>query len=167
MPAGELFIKFQSGMSSIATSARYNYSNGTFTQNNSGTYIDAFKQWGMSMDSTALSNLMTPAPLKGMVENKSALENGKRVDRDNRKLDERTLTLGFSMWATSKETFLSNYSNFCTNVLAAGKIDLRTKYQSSVEYHLDYLSCQSFGEYAREMAKFVLRVGEANPGSRS
>ena len=127
---------------------------------------DAFLEWGVSFDSTALSNLMTPPPLKEMIENKSALENGKRVIPTGRKMDERTVTLTFSIWANTEADFMNKYSRFCSEVLAPGRIDIRTKYQQGVVYHMDYLSCQSFGEYQRQMGKFVLRLVESNPANR-
>lgn len=166
MPAGETYIKYQTGMT-VNTSSRYNYSNGTWTQNNSGAWVDAYKEWGVSLDGTALSTLMTPAPLKDMIENSVATEHGKRVVRTGRKLNERTITLGFNLTADTKEHFLTKYGNFCTYVLALGQIDLATKYQAGVVYHLDYISCQNFGEYQREIAKFSLRVVEPNPGNRT
>lgn len=151
----------------VSNSSRYNYSNGTYTQSNSGVWIDAYSEWGVSLDGTALSSLMTPAPLKDMIENMVATEHGKRVVRTNRKYNEKTLNLGFNLTARTKENFLSRYSGFCSNVLALGRIDLATIYQPGVVYHLDYISCQNFGEYQREMAKFSLRVVEPNPGNRS
>lgn len=132
-----------------------------------GTAYDAYDTWGLSMDSTALSALMTPAPLKEMIENKVATENGKRVIRTERPVDERTLTLGINISAPSKAAFLSRYEAFCSQVLHAGKIDLSTTYQQGVIYHLDYLSCQSFGEYCQSMGKFILRVVEPNPANRT
>lgn len=169
MPAGELFIKYNSEWSGISGSSRYAYnsSTGAYTQNNNGAWVDMFKEWGVSMDSTALSALMTPAPLKAMIENSVATENGKRVIRAERPVDERTVTLGINISAPTKAAFLSRYSAFCSQVLYAGKIDLSTTYQQGVIYHLDYLSCQSFGEYCQSMGKFVLRVVEPNPANRT
>lgn len=132
------------------------------------TYIngqDAYTTWGISLDKSALSALMTPAPMKDMIENKSALENGKRVIRSGRKFDERTLTLGFNIIANSEEEFLNQYVRFCNDVLSKGGIDISTKYQPNITYHLDYVSCTQFGEY-RTMAKFSLRVIEPNPTNR-
>ena len=143
MPSGELYIKYE------------------------GTWKDAYTQWGVSFDSTALSALMTPAPLKAMIENSVATEHGKRVIRTLRKMDERTLTLGFNISAPDKLTFMSHYADFCSQVLANGKMDIKTKYQNGVVYHLDYLSCQNFGEYGREIGKFTLRVVEPNPDNRT
>lgn len=154
-------------MTSISNSARYNYSNGSFVQSNSGSYIDAFKQWGISLDGTALSALMTPAPLKEMIENNVATEHGIRVVRTGRKMASRTVNINFNISANSTATFLSRYGNFCTNVLASGKIDLMTSFQAGVVYHLDYLSCQNFAEYRLGVGKFALRVIESNPNNRT
>ena len=54
---------------------------------------DAYTTWGLSMDETSLSALMTPAPNKELIENKSRLGHGKRVIISNPKKDERNLTL--------------------------------------------------------------------------
>ena len=162
-----MYIAYHSGMANVPTSARYNYSNGTYTRSNSGAWVDAFLAWGVSMDKSSLSNLMAPAPLKDMIENKSATENGKSVIRTGRYLDERTLTLGMNISATTQATFLSRYGYFCSQVLAYGKLDIRTKYQTGVVYHLDYLSCSQFGEFRLSMGKFVLRVVEPNPANRA
>ena len=129
---------------------------------------DAHAQWGVVFDSTSLSTLLAPAPLKEMIENKSALEDGKRVFRTGRKWDERTLTLGFNLIANSRQDFYNKYNAFCSQVLAGGKIDLYSSYNPDVWYHLDYLSCQSFGEFAGgTLGKFILRVVESNPGNRT
>lgn len=134
------------------------------------TYIngyDAHTTWGISLDGSALSALMTPPPLKDMIENKSALENGKSVIRTGRKMEERSLTLGFNIVASSKSDFLTKYGKFCSDVLANGKIDISTTYQPGVVYHLDYVSCNQFGEYGMTMGKFSLRVVEPNPANRT
>ena len=154
-------------MTSISNSARYNYSNGSFTQNNNGTYIDAYLQWGISLDGTALSALMTPAPLKELIENNVTTEHGLRVVRTGRKLASRTININFNISASNQATFLSRYGNFCSNVLANGKIDLMTSFQAGTLYHLDYLSCQNFAEYRLGVGKFSLRVIESNPNSRA
>lgn len=38
---------------------------------------DAYVEWGISMDNTSLSALMTPAPNKAFIESESRLEHGK------------------------------------------------------------------------------------------
>lgn len=165
MPRGETYVKYHNGMT-VNGASRYDYTNGAYSHNNSGDWVDVYQEWGVSLDSTALSALMTPAPLKDMIENTVATEHGKRVVSSNRKMDERTITLGINLSASTKETFLTRYGNFCSYVLFPGRIDLATKYQNGVIYHLDYLSCQNFGEYRQEIAKFSLRVLEPNPSNR-
>jgi len=167
MPARQVFILYDASMGSVSSSSRYSYSNGRFSQSSSGAWVDLYSAWGVSFDKTSLSNLMAPAPLKDMIENSVATEHGKRVVRTGRKYEERTLTLGFNIFAASESAFFTKYGNFCTQVLANGRLDLMTSFQPGVVYRLDYLSCQSFGEYCRQLGKFVLRVVEPNPGNRS
>ena len=45
---------------------------------------DAYITWGISMDSTSLSFLMTPSANKAYLENESRLDHGKRVTVTNR-----------------------------------------------------------------------------------
>ena len=65
------------------------------------------------MDDTALSALMTPAPSKAFIENKSRLEHGKRVITSSPKKDERSLTLQINLTAATKEEFFARYESFC------------------------------------------------------
>ena len=138
MPAGELFI------------------NG----------VDAFTTWGISFTGAALSALMTPPPMKDIIKNTSALQDGSVVVSSGRKYDERTLTLPFNLVASSESDFHTKYANFCSQVLANGRFTVRTKYQYATLYRLDYLSCSNFSEYNRTMGKFSLRVLESNPADR-
>ena len=59
----------------------------------SSAWIDTYQRYGLSLEESALSKLMTPAPSKEFVENKSDLQHGKRVNRntDNTKKDERNV----------------------------------------------------------------------------
>lgn len=123
---------------------------------------DAYTTWGISMDSSALSALMTPPPQKELIENKSRLENGKRVVISNQKIDERTLTLSINLTAPDESTFFSRYESFC-NELATGVLNIRTKYQPSTVYRTIYLSCTQFTQLMRGIAKFSLKVCEYNP----
>lgn len=127
---------------------------------------DAYKEWGISMDDTALSALMTPAPNKEFVENKSRLEHGKRVVATNPKKDERNLTLQINLTAPDKDTFFARYDSFC-NELAIGVLEIRTKYQPEVLYRTIYLSCQQFSQFMQGIGKFVLKLNESNPMNRT
>lgn len=167
MPAGQLYIQYDSSWTGITTANRYNYSNGTFTRSNSGAWVDVFKQWGISFDKSALSTLWTPPPMKDWPDNRSRLENGTRKITSAPRYDERTITVGINMWATTEAAFLTNYASFCKNVLAKGKLNLMSSFQPGTVYRTLYVSCQNFGEYSRQLAKFSLRLVEPNPANRA
>lgn len=126
---------------------------------------DAFTTWGVSLNKSGLSALIAPVPLKSAIENASAIENGKRVVRDKRPKDERTLSLGLNLSADTEAEFWSKYSSFCEE-LSGGRVDIETSFLSGTVYHCDYISCQSFSEYQRGIASFVLRLSEPNPAKR-
>ena len=50
---------------------------------------DAYLTWGIFLDETALSALMTPAPNKEFISNKYRSKDGKSVIKHNPRLDER------------------------------------------------------------------------------
>ena len=127
---------------------------------------DAYTTWGISMDTSSLSALMTPAPMKEFIENKSRLEHGKRVITSDPKIDERNISLTFTLTATSEEQFFSRYNSFCEE-LATGVLHIRSKYQPNVVYKTIYLSCNQFTQFMRGIAKFSLRLVEPNPTDRS
>lgn len=127
---------------------------------------DAYTTWGLSMDETSLSALMTPSPNKELIENKSRLEHGKRVIISNPKKDERNLTLQINITAPDKDTFFTRYDSFCDE-LDIGVLDIRTKYRPSVVYRTTYQSCQQFSEFMQGIGKFVLKLNEPNPKNRN
>lgn len=127
---------------------------------------DAYLTWGISMDDTSLSELMTPAANKAFIENESRLQHGKQVIMANPKLDQRNLTLQINLTARTEEQFFTRYSRFC-NVLATGVLQLRTKYQPGVVYKTIYLSCGQFSQFMRGIGKFSLKLNEPNPNDRT
>lgn len=130
---------------------------------------DAHDEWGLIFGETSLTALLTPAPVKGYVQNKSALIHGKQVlsGKENPpKIDERDLQLVFAIKAKNLTEFMSRYISFVSE-LEKGIIDLRTKYQPGVVYHLLYMSCQQFTQFNGRLAKFVLKLNEPNPKNRT
>lgn len=127
---------------------------------------DAYAEWGISLDSKGLSALMTPAPLKDVIENESRLEHGSRTINTNPRKAARDISLPMHMHAHTEEAFLANYAAFCA-ILETGSLDIWTKYQPATHYKVLYKSCTQFQEYGRGIAKFVLRLYESNPGDRS
>lgn len=140
---------------------------------------DAYTEWGISMDGSALSTLMTPAPIKSLIENDSRLEHGKemitsitKTDSENNKttenvvkVDARDLTLSFNITAKNETQFLGRYASFCKE-LETGLLDISTSFQRGVIYHTVYQSCQQFSEFRLGIGKFTLKLTEPNPKNR-
>lgn len=127
---------------------------------------DAYLTWGISMDDTSLSELMTPPANKAVIENESRLQHGKRVVMSDLKLDQRNLTLQINLTATTEAQFFARYSDFCKE-LATGVLDIKTKYQPDVVYKTIYLSCGQFSQFMRGIGKFSLKLNEPNPNDRT
>lgn len=128
---------------------------------------DAYTTWGVSMDTSSLSALMTPAPNKDLPENKSRLENGKTVITSQSfiKKDERSLNLTINLTARNEDDFFAKYALFCEE-LSKGVLEIVTKYQPTVKYRTIYKSCQQFSQFMRGIAHFSLRLEEPNPINR-
>lgn len=135
---------------------------------NSNTWKDAFTEYGIYLEETAMSNLMTPAPAKEHVENESDLENGKRVSRDTTdvKKDDRNVTLVVHMDAADKTELLTRYGKFCTEILDKGFFDIKTKYQENVVYRMTYITCSQLSVYMGGYAKYTLSLNEPDPTNR-
>lgn len=127
---------------------------------------DAYLSWGISMDDTSLSELMTPPANKAFIENESRLQHGKQVIVANPKLDQRGLTLQINLTAPTEEQFFARYSSFCKE-LATGVLHIKTKYQPGVVYKTIYLSCGQFSQFMRGIRKFSLKLNEPNPNDRT
>ena len=127
---------------------------------------DAYSTWGISLTSNSISALMTPAPNKSFIENKSRLEHGKRVITTNPKVDERNVTLELQLTAKSETEFFNRYESFCEE-LATGSLNIRTKYQPTITYKMLYLSCNQFSQFMRGIGKFTLKLCEPKPTDRT
>ena len=127
---------------------------------------DSYDNWGISMDTSSLSALMTPAPNKEFIENKARLEHGKRVIAASPKVDERNLTLTINLTAKNEDEFFEKYDSFCQE-LATGVLNIRSKYQPNIVYRTIYLSCNQFTQFMRGIAHFSLKIVEPNPMDRN
>ena len=154
MAKGELYIK---------TSAT------TAIQGNRDGWVDAYDTWGVSFTDASLSALMTPAPAKAPVENKSRLQHGKSVitNETYSKKDERDVTLEMHLTAPDKTTFWQRYDGFCSQVLDRQFIHIKSGYRTDRVFHMTYESCTQFTEFIQQMAKFTLRLNEPDPSNRT
>lgn len=129
---------------------------------------DSHEEWGLIFGESSLTALMTPAPVKTYIQNKSALIHGKQVLTDGGnvpKVDERDVQLEFGIKARNLTEFLTKYSSFVSE-LEKGVLDISTKYQPGVVYHLLYVSCQQFKQFNGRLGKFILKLNEPNPKHR-
>lgn len=127
---------------------------------------DAYTTWGISMDTSSLSSLMTPAPNKEFIENSSRLEHGKRVISSNPKVDARDVTLTINLTAKNEQQFFDRYLSFCSE-LETGVLNIKTSFQPNVVYKMIYLSCSQFTQFMRGIASFSLKLNEPNPKDRN
>lgn len=129
---------------------------------------DLDEVYGVSLDETALSKLMTPAPNKQPTENTSDLMHGKRLVRnpENVRKDERNINLSINIRGRCKDEFLCRYCRFCKEVLDKGYFDLYTKYNPCIIYRLTYVDCQQFSEFMMGLGKYSLTVNEPDPTNR-
>ena len=126
---------------------------------------DAYLSWGISMDDTSLSALMTPPAVKPYINNDDRTKHGKEYLMAPVYVDSRDLTLQLNLTAKDEEQFFAQYIAFC-EVLAKGVLDIETSFQSGVVYHCLYQSCSQFSQFMRGIGKFVLKVTEMNPNNR-
>ena len=126
---------------------------------------DAYLTWGISMDDTSLSTLMTPPSVKQYITNDDRTKHGKEYLHTPVYVESRDLTLQLNLTAKDEEQFFTRYASFC-DVLAKGVLDIETSYQKGIIYHCVYQSCSQFSQFMRGIGKFVLRVTEMNPNNR-
>ena len=137
------------------------------------TTLTTESRWGVFIAETSITALMTPAPLKAYITNKSALSHGKQVLTDNGnkpKVDERDVQLTFGLKARSLAQFLTRYRSFCEE-LKKGAIELTVVISEGSSYiketyHLIYNSCSQYTEFNGRLARFVLKLTEPNPEHR-
>lgn len=130
---------------------------------------DAKKTWGIVFDSSSVSSLMTPAAMKDYIENSSRSEHGKRLITNSTlaKVDSRSVTLTFSMYANAEDAFFTKYAAFCNEIQKTGEIKIVLSVQPTVAYKLLYKSCTQFTQYNNRLAKFSLKCEEPNPKDRT
>lgn len=85
---------------------------------------NAYTTWGVRMGDGFLDVLGASSLMKEFIENKSRLEHGKRVIINNPKVDEREITLSFTIEGNSQSDYQSKKKAFFDE-LYKGKIDIQ------------------------------------------
>lgn len=85
---------------------------------------NAYTTWGVRMGEGFLDAIGASAPMKDFIENKSRLEHGKRVIINNPKVDEREITLSFTIEGNSQSDYQAKKKAFFDE-LYKGVVDIQ------------------------------------------
>lgn len=125
---------------------------------------DAYTFWGVRMGEGFLDVIGASAPMKDFIENKSRLEHGKRVIINNPKVDEREITLSFTIEGNSQSDYQAKKKAFFEE-LYKGVVDIQVPANSNEIYHLIYLgkSVAYAQSLNRTFGKISAKFNEPNP----
>lgn len=128
---------------------------------------DAYTIWGVRMGEGFLDVLGASSPMKEFIENKSRLEHGKRVIINNPKVDEREITLSFTIEGNSQSDYQAKKKAFFEE-LYKGAVDIQVPANSNEIYHLIYLgkSVTYAQSLDRTFGKISAKFNEPNPTNR-
>ena len=129
---------------------------------------DAYTTWGVRMGDGFLDVLGASSPMKEFIENKSRLEHGKRVIINDPKIDEREITLSFTIEGNSQSDYQAKKKAFFEE-LYKGVVDIQVPANSNEIYHLIYLGKSV--AYAQSLdhtfGKISAKFNEPNPANRT
>ena len=115
-----------------------------------------------------LDVLGASSPMKEFIENKSRLEHGKRVIINDPKIDEREITLSFTIEGNSQSDYQAKKKAFFEE-LYKGVVDIQVPANSNEIYHLIYLGKSV--AYAQSLdhtfGKISAKFNEPNPAHRT
>lgn len=129
---------------------------------------DAYLTWGVRMGDSFLDAIGAPVPLKEFIESKSRLEHGKRVIINSPKVDEREMTLSFTIQGSSQSDYQAKKKAFFEE-LYKGAVDIQVPAVGSEVYHLIYLGKSiTYGQgINRTFGKVSAKFCEPNPADRN
>ena len=129
---------------------------------------DAYTTWGVRMGEGFLDVLGASSPIKEFIENKYRLEHGKRVIINDPKIDEREITLSFTIEGNSQSDYQAKKKAFFEE-LYKGVVDIQVPANSNEIYHLIYLGKSV--AYAQSLdqtfGKISAKFNEPNPANRT
>lgn len=129
---------------------------------------DTFATWGVRMGDGFLDIIGAAVPIKEFIENKSRLEHGKRVIINNPRVDEREMTLSFTIEGSSQSDYQAKKKAFFEE-LYKGAVDIQVPDNSSEIYHLVYSgkSVTYAQSLDRTFGKVSAKFCEPNPVNRN
>lgn len=124
---------------------------------------NALSQWGVRMGDGFMDALWELAPMKEYVTNSSTLEDGVQYQDANPKVNERNVSLVFTIEGSSKSDFLSKKKAF-QSVLYGGDVAICVPSDSGNVYHLKYKSGVSYSQnVGRTFCKIAAKFVEPKP----
>lgn len=127
---------------------------------------DAYGTWGVRLDTGFSNALLAPPPLKEFIENKSRLEDGKRVVVNNPRVEERDVTLPFTIEGNTINDYLGKYRAFVLE-LQKGEIHLKVPALGNEVYRLIYKKSLSYALSSdKTFSKLSVMFNEPNPTDR-
>lgn len=127
---------------------------------------DALDTWGVSMGDGFLNSILTPPPVKDYIENKSRLEDGKRVIFNNKKYDEREFNLIFTLKGSNQSDYISKFKAFMSE-MTSGLVSINIPAIGDDVYHVYYNNSTSFAfSIDHTFSKIAMKVCEPNPANR-
>lgn len=127
---------------------------------------DAFDTWGVNMGEGFVNNILTPPPVKDYIENKSRLEDGKRVLLNNKKYDEREFNLIFTISGSSPSDYILKFKAFMSE-MSSGLVSINIPSIGNEIYRVYYKNSTSFAfSLDHTFSKIVMKVCEPNPANR-
>ena len=129
---------------------------------------DAWATWGIRMGDGFLDTIDGFNEMKDYIENESRLEHGKRVIINNPKVDEREITLSFTIEGNSENDYRTKKKSFQAE-LEKGTVNIKVPTLGSEVYKLVYLGKSlSYGlSPDRCFGKVSGKFCEPNPMDRS
>ena len=123
---------------------------------------DAYTTWGVRMGEGFLDVIGAAVPMKDFIEH------GKRVIINNPKVDEREITLSFTIEGNSQSDYQAKKKAFFDE-LYKGAVDIQVPTNSSEVYHLIYTgkSVTYAQSLDRTFGKISSKFSEPNPANRT
>lgn len=139
---------------------------------NGSDYVEAKPNYGITLGTGALANIMAFVPLKEPIKNDCPTEHGSRITlQSTPKWASRDITIPFNITASNRADWLDRYAAF-QDLLSTGRLSLKLVIETTIPkkvyyYHFVVQEPPSqYTQYMFDMASFTLKLTEPNPADR-
>ena len=128
---------------------------------------DAYNVFGITMGDGFIDSLLTSAPQKEYIKNQCRSNNGTSIINNNPRIDERTLSLAFSIEGLNRADYLAKLKLFYAEI-SNGLVTVKVPPLGNDVYKLYYQKpVANNGNVNKTASKTVLQFIEPNPSDRS